>query len=634
MSNSQQQIYSVIREAPLLFVLLLLVSGLYWPGLSGSFTFDDHANIVDNPALELFDGSLSSLVDAGLSGTSSPLGRPLSMASFAINHYFLGYQPFYFKLVNLLIHLANGLLVYLLVRQIWPLLLRDDRSKYGALWVSAIWLLHPINLTPVLFVVQRMTSLAAFFTLASLCLYLYGRQVSGGRRWASLAMSLLVCWPAGILAKETALLLPLFILLCEWQVLGSFQAYSPSRRRIGMALLALLAAGALIANWAFINSTYLGRDFTLGERLLTETRVLWFYLMQMLLPWPDLFSLHHDDFLISHGLFTPPQTVLAILAWVVLAGFAFHQRQKRPWLMFAMTWFLAGQTLESSFLGLEIAFEHRNYVPSIGIFLGLGAWILPHPSIESGRVPRIVLALGLLSFCGLITGLRAAQWGDEYIRTQIEARTHPDSARTNYEAALAVIDKTMAKGNMGIMAYQMARYHFQRAAALDPQSKAALMGELYLDCANGLKKDISVQQAFIQRMAATRFLPNDTGFIQSLSDMLVNNLLCMNEHEVDALLTGALANPQADGRARGMLHAVAMDYAAAKLGSLPKALAHAQAAVESDPGSVSLRINLIRLLIRLHKTEDAKRQYAVLRGLRIPAQDRKEVSNLDIGLGR
>lgn len=620
--------------AGLLFVLLLLTGAIYWSGLSGGFAFDDHTNIVDNAALELFDGSFSSLIDASSTGTASPLGRPLSMASFAIDRYFWGYQPFYFKLVNLLIHLVNGLLVYLLVRQIWPLLLRDNRAQYGALWVSAIWLLHPINLMPVLFVVQRMTSLAAFFTLASLCLYLYGRQASGARRWASLALSLLVFWPTGILAKETALLLPLFILLCEWLVLGGFRAYSPLRRRTGITLLVLLAAGVLIADWAFISSTYLNRDFTLGERLLTETRVLWFYLMQMLLPWPDFFSLHHDDFVISHGLLAPPQTALAILAWIVLAGFAFHQRQQRPWLMFALAWFLAGQALESSFLGLEIAYEHRNYVPSIGIFLGLGVWILPHPSIESGRVPRIVLALCLFILCGLITGLRAAQWGDEYIRTQIEAKTHPDSTRTNYEAALAIVDKTLAKGNMSLMAYQMAHYHFQRAAVLDPHNKAALMGMLYLDCANGLKKDISVQQAFFQRMATTRFPPNDAGFIQSLSDMLVNNLLCMNEREVDVLLTGALANPQADGRARGMLHAVAMDYAAAKLGSLPKALAHAQAAVESDPGSVSLNINLIRLLVRLNRIDSAKHQYAVLKGLRIPPLDRDEVENLGLGLGR
>jgi predicted Zn-dependent protease len=101
---------------------------------------------------------------------------------------------------------------------------------------------------------------------------------------------------------------------------------------------------------------------------------------------------------------------------------------------------------------------------------------------------------------------------------------------------------------------------------------------------------------------------------------------------VNTLITDALTNPLADGRAKGMLHAVAMDYAAAKLGSPSKALVEAQAAVESDPGSVSLRINLIRLLLRLNKTEDAKRQYAVLRGGRIPVQDRDEVSNLGIGL--
>ncbi len=86
--------------AGLLFVLLLLTGAIYWSGLSGGFAFDDHTNIVDNAALELFDGSFSSLIDASSTGTASPLGRPLSMASFAIDRYFWGYQPFYFKLVN------------------------------------------------------------------------------------------------------------------------------------------------------------------------------------------------------------------------------------------------------------------------------------------------------------------------------------------------------------------------------------------------------------------------------------------------------------------------------------------------------------------------------------------------------
>jgi len=82
-----------------------------------------------------------------------------------------------------------------------------------------------------------------------------------------------------------------------------------------------------------------------------------------------------------------------------------------------------------------------------------------------------------------------------------------------------------------------------------------------------------------------------------------------------------------------MLHAVAMDYAAAKLGSLPLARKHALAAVESDPGNAVLRINLIRVLLQLDEVDEAKRQYVSLARLRVPAANRMEVESLRLRLG-
>ena len=620
----------MIRLLPL---LLMVVLAIYWPGLSGAFVFDDYGSIVNNPSLRLFDGSLPSLVESSTAGgVVSPLGRPLSLASFAANLYFLGDAPFYFKLVNLLIHLADGLLVYVLVRQIWPHLIRDERAGIAAFWIAALWLLHPINLTPVLFVVQRMTGLAALFTLAALCLYLYGRESAGYRRWLALGISLLFFWPAGILSKETALILPLIILLCEWLVLDSFYAWTTRNRRIGFAVSACIGLGLMMASWPLIESTYLIRTFTPAERLLTESRVLWLYVGQMLLPWPDLFSLHHDDISISNSLFDPPATALAILGWMFAIGVALLQRLRRPWIAFSVFWFLAGQVLESSIIGLEIAYEHRNYLPSIAVFFGLAVLLIPSPAVSSGKMPRYVLAFGFIALCGLVTGLRAAQWGDEYIRTQIEANTHPKSARTNYEAARAILARMLPTGFMSPAAYHMAHFHFQRAAELDPQSKAAPAGILYLDCASGMKKDVEVQMELLGRLANERFTFGDQMFVQGLSNMLVNNLLCMDEREVEALIAAALSNPTAQGKIRGMLYAVAMDYAAAKLGSLSQARIHAVAAVESDPGNAVLRINLIRVLLHMGNSDEAKRQYAILQNLQIPAASRKEVENLKIGL--
>lgn len=618
--------------------LLLAVAVVYWPGLSGDFVFDDHPNIVGNPALRIFDGSLASLLEASGAGLSSSLGRPLSLATFAANLHFWGDAPFSFKLVNLLIHLANGLLVYVLIMQLWPRLRGDSRQRgAAAFWVTAVWLLHPINLTPVLFVVQRMTSLSAFFTLAALVLYLHGRLTDGRWRRMTMAVGLMICWPAGILAKETAVVLPLYILLCEWLVLGSFGRLAPRARHVGLAVLAAAFIAGLVilaANWSFIESTYRVRDFTIAQRLMTEARVLWLYVEQILLPWPELFGLHHDDFPVSQSLSAPQTTAWAIAGWVAVCLVGFWQRRRRPWLSLGIFWFLAGHSLESSFLGLELVYEHRNYLPSLGILIGFAALCLPASAASGGRLPRHVFAYSFAAFCALVTALRANQWGDEYLRTQIESNDHPQSARTHVEAGRAILARELPTGAISTPAYHMARIHFQRAAQYDPHNKAALASVLYLDCAVRVKPDAVVRQSFLDRMAHARFAFGEEQFIHQLSDLLVHDLLCLDPAQIDELIAAGLANPTASGKIRGMLHAVAMDYAAARLGSMERARSHAQAALGADPGNAVLHINLIRVLLRLGETEEARRQYTVLKGLRIPPGSRKEVEALGAALGR
>ena len=95
------------------FVLLL-----YWPGLYGGFFFDDSVNFLEPEEISIKELSWNALSGAWGSGYAGPLGRPISMVSFALNHYFSGFIPFYFKLTNVVIHLFNGLLVYLLVHLI------------------------------------------------------------------------------------------------------------------------------------------------------------------------------------------------------------------------------------------------------------------------------------------------------------------------------------------------------------------------------------------------------------------------------------------------------------------------------------------------------------------------------------
>jgi hypothetical protein len=617
------------HRTPLALIALLLVTvAAYLCGLQGSFFFDDHSSILGNPSLGLFDGTIAGLVAASGGSVPSPLGRPVSMASFALNLYFFGPGPLSFKVVNLIIHLINGILVFLLARRIWNRLAGQNPPAIAVLWIAGIWLLHPINLTAVLFTVQRMTSLAALFTLLALNLYLYGRTIGGTRGGWTIAAALLLCWPLGVLSKETAVLLPLFILLCEWLVLGGFRSMPRKHLAFAAAAAGIAAACALAIGWNFATAGYRFRDFSLGERLLTEARVLWFYVTQILLPLPDFFTLHHDDIPVSRGLLTPLQTLISIAAWLLLAALAFYRRRTQPLLAFGLGWFLAAHALESTILPLEIAYEHRNYLASIGVLIPLAGLLFSSGGHAYTGRAKLGLALVLILMCVMVTGWRAFQWGDEYRRTTAEAAAHPDSPSANYEAGAILVERTFLSGGGSEAAYQTARNYFQRSASLDARGKIALVGLLYLDCTARKSKDPAVLAELRRRFAEMPLLPADRGLIHSLSALLAEKRLCLEPAEIDGLLLAALSNPGADGDVRAMLHAVAMDYAIAVLKSPPAALRHAKAAVESDPASAPMRINLVRLLMATGDITAARREYSVLAQSRIPPLDRSVVRQL------
>ena len=152
------------------------------------------------------------------SGGSGPSGRPVAQLSFALNHYFSGLDPFAFKLTNLAIHLANGVLIFMLALRLFASLsvsTEQRRALIAAGLLATAWLLHPIQLLPVLHVVQRMTSLSAFFLLMALLCHMRGREVGAPRSAVWLLLGWGVFWPLSFLSKETGLLFPFFALAWE-----------------------------------------------------------------------------------------------------------------------------------------------------------------------------------------------------------------------------------------------------------------------------------------------------------------------------------------------------------------------------------------------------------------------------------
>ncbi|MGH8270729.1 MAG: hypothetical protein ACRESG_00205 [Gammaproteobacteria bacterium] len=208
-----------------LLALLGLVAAAYYPGLSGPFLLDDWANLpalgaygpVDNPV---------TLVSYLTSGIAGPTGRPLALASFLMDAHNWPANPWPFKLTNLLLHLLSGALLALLLRQLSRARGLDARR---ALWIgilgAGMWLAHPLFVSTTLYVVQRMTILAALFVFAGLNCYVWGRArlVVGRRRsgYALMIVGIVGGTFFGMLSKENAALLPLLALVLEWTVLSS-----------------------------------------------------------------------------------------------------------------------------------------------------------------------------------------------------------------------------------------------------------------------------------------------------------------------------------------------------------------------------------------------------------------------------
>jgi len=437
-----------------LLVLLIVVALVYWPGLGGGYTFDDFPNIVDNTALHVTRPVWNDWLAAMLSSSAGAFQRPLAMLTFAINHYFTGLDPWPMKLTNLAIHLLNALLVFGLIRSI----LRATLSPYDwksreiewiALFVCASWALAPINLMGVLYIVQRMESLCHAFVFAGLWMYVAGRtrQRDGRRGWSLVLFGIVACTALGLLSKESAVLLPLYA-FCVEACVFDFRHGDGLRdpRLFGLFAIVLVLPGVVGLAWLLPGlldpSAYGIRDFTLAQRLLTESRVVFDYLRWTLLPDLGQLSLNHDDYSVSRSLWNPPTTLPALLGIAALPIAAWFLRHRRQLTSLGLLWFLAAQLLTATIIPLELVFEHRNYFASLGVFLALADLLLIAPRMLVARRAGVMLAVVFVLLNAGITDLRASEWSDPMRFSRSEVAKHPQSPRATYDLARTLIIMT------------------------------------------------------------------------------------------------------------------------------------------------------------------------------------------------
>ncbi|MCJ7786033.1 MAG: hypothetical protein MUP41_19040 [Desulfobacterales bacterium] len=340
------------------------------------FHFDDRPNITQNPNIQIKVFTLDR-VEQLIKYSYKESIRVFSYFTLALNYYFGGFDVFGYHLVNFIIHVASGIFLYLFLLLTFNL--PSLKEKYGAisykvaLFSSLIFISHPIQTQSVTYIVQRMAGMAGMFYLLSLVLYIKGR-LSSGRPRVLFFGGMVLSYLLGVFSKENVAILPLFIALYEFYFFQELDL-SPRGRKILFGLAgALFILGVFgLITWGerYINviiEDYQIRTFTMSERVLTQSRIVLHYLTLLVFPHPSRLNLDYD-FPISKTILDPISTLISILIIAGLIGVSIWTAKKKPVLSFFILWYFGNLVIESSIIPLEMVFEHRLYLPSVGPFV-------------------------------------------------------------------------------------------------------------------------------------------------------------------------------------------------------------------------------------------------------------------------
>ncbi|TCJ14736.1 hypothetical protein EZJ19_09140 [Parasulfuritortus cantonensis] len=588
-------------------VLVTLVYLSYGTGFRGDWQFDDALNLSGLAGVSDFPSAMSFV----LGGLSSELGRPVALASFLVNRSDWPCCPEGFRQVNTVIHLVNGLLVYLLARRVTALWPQSPERAIGLpLTLTGLWLAHPLLVSTSMSAVQRMTSLSASFVLLGLLGYLVGREhlkaarVRSGYVWlsASLAGGSLL----GVLVKESAALLPLFAAVAELFLLRILRPLGPTPywrawRWLFFSLPAALLVAYAVLHWDGIATMGLRRPFDLSGRLASEAVILWEYLRQILVPDISTMGPYHDDAVVRT--WSDPLVVLALGAWLILAILAWRLRKGWPLVPFALAWFAVGQLLESTVFPLELYFEHRNYLASLGPLALATAllWRLPVRLVRPVAAAIVVLFL-LLSF------QTARIWGEPNRAAAVWFTAHPGSVRASKDLGARLV----ASGR-----YQAALRVLETTREVHPLSGDLGLDLLKIHCVTGDYARADREFARLTGLASKLTVGNT--MLATLHDVVRLNRAgrCGSFGQTDLLGFAAqlLANPHIDGnrRHRHILHIVMSDIARGR-GDTDAAIGHLRAAFLAWP-QVEVAQIYIYDLIAAGRVEEARGQIAEVRAL-------------------
>ncbi|MDG9668252.1 hypothetical protein ONV78_10945 [Hahella sp. CR1] len=478
-----------------LVIFLFLISFIYWPGLNGPFLFDDYPNLspMNNyGGITSFDNLLRFLFE-----TQGSSGRFISLLTFVMNDQAWPASPFSLKSTNLAFHLINALLFVLVVKQLLTLVNFSGGEKYRyyiALIVALIWALHPINVSTVLYAIQRMAQISTLFSLIAMYVTLKFCSESAlhSNLWAWVKYSFVFgcIVVVGVFAKENTFVTLFIAGLC----IAVFVSNAEERCHYRSLWLLIFVFIPLLLFSLFyfyfsaetMGAAWLRRPFTMDERLMSEMRIVARYIWLIISPTSVGGGLYHDDYDISRSFTAPLSTFYCFLLNVFIIAIAIVFKKNRLFFI-GVLWFYIGHSLESTFVPLELYFEHRNYFPMMGLFIAVLGMIQPLLGMQRLKWFFVGVALLLLPLLGFLTQQRVLLWGDEGRLFYTWSKEKPTSSRARSQ----------------YVGYLVNQGYFDEAKkeALDirekiPDELSSYILNIYIECISGETiEEISVANA-------------------------------------------------------------------------------------------------------------------------------------------
>ena len=387
----EKDIYSQKRNLFICLFLSLIVLSAFSTNFHASWHFDDYPNIVDNPWVHINDLKFKNLKAALFAGyddgqyLGKQVYRPVPMLTFALNWYIGKDNVLGYHIVNNAIHLVTTIFLFLTVLNLLMspnLKGKYQGNEYTIAFLSAIlWGVNPIQTQAVTYIIQRMASFAAMFYIIGIYFYLKTRLSEPGSKRYLFIIGCLFSFIFALGSKENTATFPIALAIIEILFFQDLKDRATRRKVVaaitisGVLMTVFLMVFYIRGNISHLLKGYENRTFTLGERLMTEPRIIMYYLGQIFYPIASRLSLVHD-IKISTSFYTPWTTISAILAIIFLLGIGFSQAIKRPIIALGIFFFFINHIIESTILPLELIFEHRNYLPSFFLFFPVAAWLI------------------------------------------------------------------------------------------------------------------------------------------------------------------------------------------------------------------------------------------------------------------